>query len=465
MGIESINQFALLLASASAHGEVATEWDDIGTILFQMGVILFFVFLNGFFVAAEFALVKVRTSQLDEEILKGRRGAVRARGLVADLNRYLSAGQLGITLASLALGFLGEGFVARLIQPLFTVWNIDLSEGWVRGISIGIAYSAVTFLHITLGEQVPKTLAIRKALGTAQFSSGPLYFFAVAFKPFIWLLNVCSEKMLKWIFKIDPIDEHGNVHSSDELALLVTESGERSEVTMTERDILINALELNDLVVRDIMTPRSEVVCLDIEDSFEENLKKAVESEHTRYPLVDGHLDTTLGFVHIKDMMKLIGEDEKPSLLDIKREILEVPEMMVADVFLRFLLKKRGHLALVVDEFGGAVGMVTLDNVMEELVGEIFDEFDTHETRMIQEVREGVYVVEGSFRLHDLEDEIGLEIESPDVSTLGGYVTQAIGHLPKVGEKAQFQGFEATVLKTNGRRVFQVQLRRLINEE
>ena len=450
----------VLLASAP-HGEVAKEWDSPVSILFQLGVILFFVFLNGFFVAAEFALVKVRASQLDEEIIRGKRGAARARQLVADMNRYLSAGQLGITLASLALGFLGEGFVARLIQPFFVVWEIDISEGWIRGISIGIAYSVVTFLHITLGEQVPKTLAIRRALGTSKFSSGPLHLFATLFKPFIWLLNVCSEKMLKWIFRIDPVDEHGSVHSADEIAMLVTESEESSEMTRTERDILINALELNDLNVRDIMTPRNEVISLDIEDSFEENLKKAVDSEHTRYPLIDGHLDTTLGFVHIKDLMKLIGEDEKPSLLDIKREVLEVPEMMVADKLLRFLLAKRGHLALAVDEFGGAVGMVTLDNVMEELVGDILDEFDKDDSPKFQEVREGVYIIDGTHRLHELGDELNIVIESPDVSTLGGFVTQKIGHLPKVGEKTEFLGYEAVVTKTNGRRVFEVKMTRL----
>jgi CBS domain containing-hemolysin-like protein len=449
----------LLFVASSAGGEVAKEWDSLGSILFQLGVILFFVFLNGFFVAAEFALVKVRASQLDEEILKGKRSAVRARHAVADLNHFLSAGQLGITLASLALGFLGEGFVASLIEPLFSYWHVNLSEGWVRGISIGVAYTFVTFLHITLGEQVPKTLAIRRALGTAMISSGPLHLFATIFRPFIWLLNVCSEKMLKWIFKIDPVDEHGSVHSADELAMLVEQSQGEAVVTSTERDILINALELNDLVVRDIMTPRSEVICLDMEQTFEENLAKAVESEHTRFPLIDGHLDTTLGFVHIKDLMKMMGQ-EKPSLLDVKREILEVPEMMVADKLLRFLLKNHGHLALAVDEFGGAVGMVTLDNVLEELVGDIFDEFDK-DAGEFTEVGEGVYVVSGRYRLHDLEDEIGLILESPDVSTLGGFVTQRIGHLPKTGERAMFEGYEAVVTKTDGRRVIEVQLSRL----
>jgi len=453
-----------LLASASATGGVATEWDSPGSILFQLGVILFFVFLNGFFVAAEFALVKVRTGQLDEEAQSGSNGAKLARRMTENMNGYLSAGQLGITLASLALGFLGEGFVASLIQPAFHKLGLALSEGWVRGISIAIAYTVVTFLHITLGEQLPKTLAIRRAAGTAIFASRPLHVFFRIFQPFIWLLNTVSNKLLKWIFRIDHVDGHEIVHSADELAMLVNQSEKKFEVTETERDILINALELNELVVRDIMTPRSEIIGLDIDDSFDANWKRAVASGHTRFPLVRGHLDSSLGFVHVKDLMKQVGL-EKPSLLEIRRDLIAVPEMMPLDQLLRFFLGKHAHLALAVDEFGGTVGMVTLDNVVEELVGDIHDEFDEHVKPEFRQVGEGEYLVEGTLGLYELEEHLGLVIENADVSTIGGYVTHLLGHLPDVGEKVRIEDYEVTVTQSDGRRVIEVRFQRCGDEE
>ncbi len=455
--------FLETLNLANVSSEVATEWDSPGSILFQLAVILFFVFLNGFFVAAEFALVKVRPSQLDEAAQAGSNGAKLARRMTEDMNAYLSAGQLGITLASLALGFLGEGFVASLIQPAFHKFGIALSEGWVRGISIGIAYSVVTFLHITLGEQLPKTLAIRRAVGTSVFSSRPLHIFYKVFQPFIWLLNTCSNKLLKWIFRIDHVDEHEMVHTADELAMLVHESEKKFEVTETERDILINALELNELVVRDIMTPRSEVIGLDIEDSFEENWTRAVESGHTRFPLVEGHLDSSLGFVHVKDLMKQVSLKE-PSLLEIKRDLVAVPEMMPLDQLLRFFLGKHAHLALAVDEFGGTVGMVTLDNVVEELVGDIHDEFDEHVKPEIREISEGEYLLEGTLGLYELEEHLKLVIENADVSTIGGYVTHLLGHLPEVEEKVRIEDFEVTVTQSDGRRVIEVRFQRRASE-
>ena len=266
-----------ILASSSS---VATEWPSPGTILFQVGLILFFVLLNGFFVAAEFALVRVRASQLEEALKEGKNDSATrlAKRMTQDLNSYLSAGQLGITLASLAIGFLGEPVVARLIQPLFAMMGIQLSDGWVLGISIGFAYAVVTFLHITIGEQVPKTLAIRRALGTARFCAGPLRIFFIVFRPFIWLLNVASNWILKVIFRVDPVSEHEGAHSPEELAHLFAESERSDVVTTTEKEILENTLALNDRFVREVVTPRNDVACIDVRKSFKENLEAAIRA-------------------------------------------------------------------------------------------------------------------------------------------------------------------------------------------
>jgi CBS domain containing-hemolysin-like protein len=256
-------------------------------------------------------------------------------------------------------------------------------------------------------------------------------------------------------------DEHDSVHSAEELAVLVAESGNAKEVTETEREILMNALELNELWVRDVMTPRQDVILLDADDPFEKTLDVALRSKHTRFPLVKGgHLDNSLGLIHVKDILKLIG-DPDPDLMRIKRELKMVPDTMPLDVLLKFFLKERAHLAMAMDEFGTPVGIVFLDNVMEELVGDIQDEFDNERSESTW-INENEFVVEGTMTLNDLTsmaDE--LELESGEVTTVGGYITQQLGRFPEVGESMEIHGWEAKVTSTDGRRVGQVHFRKL----
>src|SRR4029453_17610779 len=303
-----------------------TRWDSPALIIGKLLVIAALVALNGFFVAAEFALVKVRHSQLQALASEGNKRASISQHVVENLTAYLSACQLGITLASLGLGWLGEPFLARLLQPVFSLAGIE-SAAVVTSVSFALAFSLITFLHITLGEQVPKILAIQKALGTTLFVSPPLRLFYVVFKPFIWFLNVSSNLILKYILRIQPAAESELVHSEEELRLILSESAKAEEVSPLGREILINALDLRERVVRDIMTPRGEVVYLDVEDDFETNLQRAIDSRHTRFPLCKGHLDDTIGLIHIKDLVAMT-RDSNPDLMRIKREILPVPEMM-----------------------------------------------------------------------------------------------------------------------------------------
>lgn len=451
-----------VLAVAADGGAVAESWEGLtaGQVLWQIFVIVFFVVLNGFFVAAEFAIVKVRLSELDTLIDTGRRGAKLARHVRENLDSYLSANQLGITLASIALGFLGEAYVMRLIQPVFYLVSENVPEGVVRGTSFAIAYGLVTFMHVTVGEQAPKILGLQKAARISLVVARPLQLFYTIFKPAIWMVNEFSNFLLRVIFRIDPGLVGEKHHSAEELALLVAETEASEVVTDTEREILINALELNDLAVRDIMMPRSDVISLDQEDKFADNLRIAVESKHTRFPLIKGHLDEALGQIHIKDLITLIGQ-EKPDLNSIVRELLPVPEMMPLDRLLKFFLNRHAHLALVVDEFGGALGIVTLDNVLEELVGDIQDEFDEDE-KEFQRINDDEFLVEGSLGLYELSDLAELELDSPDVSTVGGYVTHLMGHLPKVGESVIIEDYDATITKTDGRRVVQLRFVRKV---
>lgn len=436
---------------------LARDWGSFGGMFMELLIILGLVLLNGLFVAAEFALVKVRASQLDALEDEGNRRAGTARKAVRHLDAYLSATQLGITLSSLGLGWVGEPYLAHMLQPFFFRFGVE-SEAVIRTTSVILAFSTITFLHIVLGELAPKSLAIRKPVGVALWISAPLGWFYVLFKPAIWFLNGTANWLLKSVFRIQPASEHELAHSEEELRLILAESADAREVSAIGKELLINALDLKDRVVRDITTPRGEVVFLNTEDSFEENLKHATESRHTRFPLCRGHLDDTIGLVHIKDLLKLMREPAA-NFENIKRELHNVPEMMPLEKLLGFFLSRHAHLALVVDEFGGTAGIVTLDNVLEEIVGDIQDEFDAEKPEM-RRVAQDEFNVDGSLGLYELNEMLGLDLESDDVSTVGGYVTQLIGHLPQGGEKARIEDFEIIVTKADGRRVHEVHFKR-----
>ena len=448
--------FSPFLAAAPLAEAIAEHWESPGIVLLRLGAIALLVFLNGFFVAAEFALVKVRGSQLEALQAEGNRGAGTARQIVGKLDAYLSACQLGITLASLGLGWVGEPFLARLLQPFFALISVT-SPAAIKAISFALAFSAITFLHIVLGEQAPKILAIRKALGTSLVISPPLRLFYFIFRPAIWFLNASSNWVLKHIFRLEPKATGEVSHSEEELRLILDESEKSDEVSGLGRDLLVNALDLRQRVVRDIMTPRGEVVFLDLEEDFEKNVKKAIESRHTRFPLCRGHLDNAVGLVHIKELMPMM-RDPQPDLLRIKRELIPVPEMMSLEKLLNLFLTKHAHLAIVVDEYGGTVGMVTLENVLEEIVGDIQDEFDSEKAEF-RKISESEFSVDGALGLYELRDLAGLELESADVSTIGGYVTHLLGHLPRQGEQVRINDYLVTISQTDGRRVGQLHFR------
>src|SRR5213594_1167738 len=410
--------------------EVARQWDPIILLVAKLAVVMALVLLNGFFVVAEFALVKIRDSQLNTLAAEGVKRTALVKQVKNNLNAYLSACQVGITAASLGLGWLGEPFLSRMLQPFFAIAGIE-SQAVIKSISFALAFSAITFLHIVLGEQAPKILAIRKAMSAALFVSAPLRYFYAIFKPAIGFLNGASNWVLRRILRVEPIAEGELAHSEEELRLILRESEKSAEVTPLGLELVFNVLDLRDRVVRDIMTPRGEIVYLDLEDDFDTNVKKAIESRHTRFPLCRETLDNTVGLIHIKELLPMM-RDLHPDLLKIKRDLIPLPEMMPLENLLKLFLGKHAHLAIVVDEFGGTVGMVTMENVLEEVVGDIQDEFD-FEKEEFRKINENEFAVAGSLGLYELNDVTGLELESAAVSTIGGYVTHLLGHLPKQG--------------------------------
>jgi CBS domain containing-hemolysin-like protein len=450
---------SLLFLSATLIAEtIAQHWDPPMLVLGKLAAIAALVLLNAFFVTAEFALVKIRGSQLDTMADEGDKRAAFAKQVKQNLDAYLSACQLGITLASLGLGWLGEPFLARMLQPAFALAQIE-SHALITSISFALAFSLITFLHIVLGEQAPKILAIRKTTSAALWVSPPLRLFYIVFKPAIWFLNASSNWVLRYLLRVEPAAEGELVHSEEELRLILEQSEKSAEVTPLGRELVFNVLDLRDRVVRDIMTPRGEIVYLDLEDDFETNVKKAIESRHTRFPLCRENLDNTVGLIHIKELVPMM-RDPHPDLMKIKRELIPLPEMMPLEKLLNLFLSKHAHLAMVVDEFGGTVGMVTLENVLEELVGDIQDEFDA-EKEEFRKINDTEIAVAGSLGLYELNDATGLELESPDVSTIGGYVTHLLGHLPKQGEQVKIDNYLVTVSQTDGRRINQLHFKKL----
>ncbi len=445
-----------LLAIAGAD-EAKAKLASPSSIIVNLLVILLLVFLNGFFVASEFALVKVRSTQLDT-LDEADKKAALARRLISHLDAYLSATQLGITLASLALGWIGEPYVASLIRPILVHVGIS-SPGIVHGVSIALGFGIITYLHIVLGEVTPKWLGIRKALAISLWISPPLHLFYTIFRPAIWFLQASATWIMKTVFRTDPVSDTELVHSEEELRVILTENDHPADGTELSNELLINALDFRLRVVRDIMTPRGDVIYLDIQDSFDANVQVAIESGHTRFPLVQGHLDNTVGLIHIKDLMREMKSD-RHDLPAIKRELMPVPEFMPLEKLLRQFLAKRSHFAVVVDEYGGAVGIVTLDNVVGELVGEIKDEFDLEQVKEFVRLNDEEFVVQGQVVLYELKELANLELENADVSTIAGYVVQLLGHLPKQGEQVQIDGYLVTITQTDGRRILQLHFKK-----
>jgi CBS domain containing-hemolysin-like protein len=447
---------------ASAPAEFPPGWQ---IFLYLCGVTAFLL-MNAFFVAAEFAIVKVRPSQVEMTARGKPLRAAATRRIITNLDPFLSACQLGITIASLALGFLGEPLVESIVGPILGGLFPGMNQLRLMGVDVVSAISFVTaiasftVLHVIVGELMPKSIAIRKSLTTSLTLARPLLAFTRFFGIPIRLMNGIANGLLKHVLRIEPADEHGHAHSAKELAYLVEESERGQQVTETEREILENALELNEVWVRDIMTHRSEVAVVDVADSFEAILEVVRSTKHTRFPLVKDQLDDAIGFIHVKDLLGLVGE-AKPDITVIKRDLKVVPETMPLDVLLKFFLKEKTSLALVADEFGHASGVVFLDNVIEELVGDIQDEFD-NERSAFTRMNADEFLTDGTTTLVELADyEEELYLESGEVTTVGGYITQQLARFPEVGETITIQGWEAKVTSTDGRRVGQIHFRRL----
>ncbi len=410
-----------------------------------LGILL--VFLNGFFVAAEFALVKVRPTQLDPWVSQGVRRAKMARHMVRHLDAYLSATQLGITLASLALGWIGEPAFSWLLRPLVLAIP-GATETMVHSVSITSAFVLISVLHIVLGELAPKSLAIRKPEATSLWVSFPLFAFYQVTYPAIWLLNHAANWILR-LFGIEPVSESELGHDEEELRLLLS-STSASQLSKQKRELLDNIFGLSHRMARQIMIPRGDVVYLSTTRSLEENLEIARESGHTRFPLCEGDLDHVTGLLHIKDLFR--SPMPPDDLQAVAREITFIPETLSLDRLLKRMRTEKSHMAAILDEYGGISGIVTLENVIEEIVGQIQDEFDMEVPKLIKKGAH-VYQVSGAMLVDELETALGVEFSERDEDTVGGVVLSELGGRPEEGDKVQLGPLDIEVREVQHNRV------------
>ena len=427
--------------------------------MLNLSIAVVLILLNGFFVAAEFAMVKTRGSRIDALAAEGNVRAKFAQKILGNLNAYLSACQLGITLTSLGLGWLGEPTIARMLEPLFMRMNVP--ESAIHVISFLIGFTIVTAFHITIGEQVPKTYAIRRAEQVTLWSAAPLVLFYKLMFPLIWCLNEASNWMLRKS-GIEPETEHEAVHTEEEIRLLVKESHKNGYIDNTELALVDNVFEFTETIGREIMIPRTEMACLDANLTFAENLEIATTEMRTRYPVCDPDKDNIIGFVHIKDLLKA-AKDGLEDIRTITRPLMHVPETMPISTLLRQMQKKRTEIALLIDEYGGTSGLVTIEDILEELVGEIHDEFDPARPS-IEKKDANTHSVDGLLHIEEFNDYFGLDIETDDYDTIGGWVYAQLETPPAKNQRLRFQSYEFIVDEVDHLRISRIIVRKLAEQ-
>ena len=430
--------------------------NDPVLIVLKVLALLALVVLNGFFVAAELALVRIRDTQLEALVAKGNRRAKMARHIVTHIDAYISTTQFGITLASLGLGVAVEPVFRDLLAPLFAVLKIT-TEHVQSGIAIGVGFFVNCYLLIVVGELVPKAIAIRRTLATAMWVASPLNWFYRISYPFIWLLHRSSQFVLRRLgFSTE---EFHSVHSEEELRLVLSAAQSAAGGTAVGRNIVLNALDLRHRTAREVMRPRHEITAFNTNSTIAECLAVAEKTRYSRFPICEaGDLDKTPGVIHIKDLYAQRDKARTAAeLLPMARKLIYVPETARLEKMLQLFLERKSHIAVIVDEYGGTTGIVTLENVLEALVGQIQDEFDSEKSELVR-ISENVWEAAGTLPLHELEKIIGMVEHDEGIATASGWLTQRLGGFPKAGDALTVGVCELRVEEMDGSRVARLKI-------
>lgn len=390
--------------------------------------------LSAFFVAVEFALVRVRPSRIDQMIAEGNKRALAVKQAVANLDGYLSACQLGITITSLGLGWLGEPTVEKILHPVFE--SMSIPDALASFLSFVIAFVAITYLHVVVGELAPKTIAIRKAETVALLTSGPIIWFNRVMYPFIWLLNGSANQLVK-LFGIKPASEHEEAHSEEELQIIINESFESGKINQAEFGYVSRIFAFDEMLAKEIMVPRTDMVCLYLNKTNEENLEIIREEQYTRFPVVNESKDDIIGIINTKQFfLELYGNDEPVDLSSLIQPVSAVHETTPVKDLLKKMQKDGVHIAVLVDEYGGTSGIVTIEDVLEQIVGEIRDEFDADEEEEIQIVNEHYIIMDGKVSLSKVNDMFTASLDADEWDTVGGWL---YSHRPEMNEQEEYE--------------------------
>jgi CBS domain containing-hemolysin-like protein len=424
-------------------------------------LIILLIALTAFFVATEFAIVKVRTSRIEQLVVEGKKGSLAAKKVVSHLDEYLSACQLGITITALGLGWLGEPTVEKLLHPLFEYFHLNATITHI--LSFGIAFAIVTFLHVVVGELAPKTIAIQKAEAVTLLFATPIIWFYRIMYPFIWLLNG-SARVIIGVFGLKPASDHELAHSEEELRILLSESYESGEINKNELKYVNNIFEFDERIAKEIMVPRTEIVTVSIDDHFEDILHTIKDERYTRYPVVDGDKDNILGFINVKELLTvaLLKENSERELQvkDFINPIIRVIETIPIHDLLIKMQKERKHIAILMDEYGGTSGLVTVEDIIEEIVGEIRDEFDEDEVPEIRKLKDNHYILDAKLLITDVNKLLFTDLSDEDIDTIGGWF---LSHNfdAEVGSILEAEGYQFIVQKIDGHQIQYLEVKKL----
>jgi CBS domain containing-hemolysin-like protein len=435
--------------------------ESIGLDLLGLVAVAVLVLVNGFFVAAEFALVSVRPTRIEELVSQGNSTAQWAKKALENPDRVIAATQLGITLASLGLGWVGEPALSHLLQPLFHLFPGEISSELSHTISAGVAFAMITFLHVVVGELAPKSIALQNPEKTSLFVARPTIWTEVIFKPAIWILNGAGNSLLKLV-GVQPASGHELVHSIEDLRMIVTASTEEGVVESEEGEMLHAVFDFGELLVRQVMIPRTEISAFEADMNLREAIDIAIHSSFTKFPVYDDDLDNIIGVVHIKDLLRAEQKPEQKDCLVriLVREALFVPETVPVKSVLREFRDRRQHIAIVMDEFSGTAGLVTLEDLMEEIVGEVSDPFDPGIPE-IHPLNSGAVLLDGLALIDDVNEALGTKFEAPHYDTIAGFFLGVFGRIPQAGDEIEMDGVCLRVEKMDAMRIESLKLERL----
>jgi CBS domain containing-hemolysin-like protein len=427
--------------------------------IFSLVLVALLIALTAFFVASEFAIVKIRSSRIDQLLEEGKRNAFSAKKVITSLDEYLSACQLGITLTALGLGWLGEPAIADLLHPLFD--ELGISASLSHAISIGIAFTVITFLHVVIGELAPKTLAIQKAEAITLLFSKPLIWFYKIMYPFIWTLNG-SARIITRFFGLKAVSEHELAHSEEELRIILSESYKSGEINQSEFKYVNKIFEFDNRIAKEIMVPRTEIISFSKDDNLEEFLNIAKVEKYTRYPVIDGDKDHIIGLINVKEIFTDLIQKEIPkkTIEGYVRPIIRVIDTIPIHELLLKMQRERIHMSILMDEYGGTSGLVTVEDIIEEIVGEIRDEFDMDEVPLVRKVKEDHFIIDGKVLVSEVNDLLGININDEDIDTIGGWVLTE-NYEAKQGDTLSFDTFEFKVKIMEDHQIKYIEVRKL----